>query len=564
VVDSVPPSPPQGHHSSRAVVRQSGLTGIAAGAGLVAGLLLDIGIAFRFGAGASTDAFFVAARIPLGLTAVVMAAANQALVPAFRTSMTTRGDAPTDRLVSMIICAVLLVGAALVALAWAVAWPLMRVTAPGVSAAEVGTAASMVPVIFAIVPLVAVSEVTRAYLNARYAFVAPALMSGVLTGVAAAIVFVGPILGARHTIQLVAFAYLAGALVQVAFMMSMATRRGLRFRPALDTHDSHLRSIGILCIRPVGSACLNPVARLGEQLVVSFLPTGSITILNYGYRQISAIGGTVFFRSVMVALIPRLTDAHNHGVPAEVRRFTNLGVRIMLAASLPLTAFMAVLAQPAVLAVYQRGGFSRTSADILGVVLAVYSASLVGSAVQRALLAPFFARLDTRTPLRNTFYGVAANLVLLPVMVLPFGQQNRYAVVGVAIAYSLSQYVNVGHAWYRVVHTDGPPTRGVGRFALRISLASLLSAGAMLAVVHALNLGPDQSRTALLLLTPVAGIAGLVVLFGALYVLAGREISGWRGLLRRNGSARARVATSPAAQEAESLEPVAPTGAGLS
>ena len=87
---------------------------------------------------------------------------------------------------------------------------------------------------------------------------------------------------------------------------------------------------------PLGAAGLNPVARIGEQLMVSFLPPGSITVLNYGYLVISAVGGTVFFRSVIVALVPRLTDAHNHGGQAEVRRFTGLGDAIMLAISLPL------------------------------------------------------------------------------------------------------------------------------------------------------------------------------------------------------------------------------------
>jgi len=83
------------------VVRQTSLTGVAATAGVLAGLLLDFTIAIRFGAKAPTDAFFVAARIPLGLVAVVMVVANQALVPAFRTSATRRGERPTDHLISI-------------------------------------------------------------------------------------------------------------------------------------------------------------------------------------------------------------------------------------------------------------------------------------------------------------------------------------------------------------------------------------------------------------------------------------------------------------------------------
>src|SRR6202451_2394562 len=94
--------PPE-QHSDRAIFRQSGLTGVAAMAGVIAGLILDISIAFKFGAGPKTDEFCAAARIPIALVAVITAAAKQALVPAFRTSLTQRGKRPTDRLISMVI-----------------------------------------------------------------------------------------------------------------------------------------------------------------------------------------------------------------------------------------------------------------------------------------------------------------------------------------------------------------------------------------------------------------------------------------------------------------------------
>jgi putative peptidoglycan lipid II flippase len=539
--------PPE-QHSDRAIFRQSGLTGVAAMAGVIAGLILDISIAWRFGAGAKTDEFFVAARIPIGLVAVITAAANQALVPAFRTSLTKRGDRSTDRLISMVIAVVLIVGVALVALTWLISGLFVHITAPGLKVSEFSTAASMVPVMFAMVPLVAIAEVMRAYLNARFAFVAPALMTVVLNGLAAAMIIVLPIFEWKGTgaaassvpIFLVAIAFISGAAAQLVFMCTMAIRRGLRLRPALDLGDEQLRFVGKLCVRPLGAAGLNPVARVGEQLLVSYLPTGSISVLNYGFLINSAVGGTVFFRSVIVALVPRLTDAHNLGGKAEVRRVTGLGVRIMLAISLPLAAVMAVLGKPAAVAVFDRGKFTLIEAGLLGTVLMVYAVSLPGQALQRALLAPFYARLDTRTPLRNALYGLIANLILLPLLVLPFGLHNINAIIGVALAYSLAQYVNAGHAWYRLTHTDGNPLRGVLSFATRLLIASGLSAAAMIAASLLLNLGGEArdanriaDRVQLLIRTPIAGIVGLVVLLAAVYLLAGGEIRNWRSLLRR-------------------------------
>jgi peptidoglycan biosynthesis protein MviN/MurJ (putative lipid II flippase) len=65
-------------------------------------------------------------------------------------------------------------------------------------------------------------------------------------------------------------------------------------------------------------------------------------------------------------------------------------------------------------------------------------------------MAPFFALLDTRTPLRNTIYGVVANLLLLPAAVGGLALVGGRPVIGVAIAFSLAVYVNVAHGAYRV------------------------------------------------------------------------------------------------------------------
>ncbi len=526
-------------HRSGSLLRQSSLISLAAGGGVLAGLLLDIVIAASFGAGPATDAFFVAVRVPLGLGAVVTAAANQALVPAFSTSLFTRTEAATWRLVSILVTAILVGGAVIVALTALLALPLMRLTAPGLPQTEVQVAASLAPVAFAMVPLITLAEVLRAMLNARYSFVPPAAMNIVMNALAAGIV-----LGlAHHNIHVVAWAFVAGAAAQAVFIFAFALRRGFRYRPSLRVTDHDVVATGRLCLRPIVAAGTNPVARIWEQLIASFLPLGSITILSYGYRLISAIGGTVFFRSVMVTLLPRLTEASARQDSDEVVRITGQGLRLMLTLSIPLTALMAVLSRPAVRVVFQRGQFSRHDATLLGAVLAVYAASLIGSAMQRALLAPFFARLDTRTPLRNTLYGVAANLVLLPLIVFPLGPRSANAVVGVAVAYALAQYVNVAHAWYRARSSLGAPWRGATGHALRLAIASGSGAAVMLVLTPRFRLDQPQHPWSLLLGTAAVAAAGLLTITWVLAALnASSLLEKWK-MARRQRS----IGTTPQA-----------------
>jgi putative peptidoglycan lipid II flippase len=511
------------------------MTSIVAAVAMVSSLLLDIAIAARFGAGAMTDAFFVAARIPVGITVLALAVSTQALVPTFSTWQVAKDRIEANRLMSLVLAAALALGFALWAVGTIVAGPLVRLTAPGLSSAQVVLAASMVRVMFLIVPLVATAEVLRSFLNARYSFVAPAAMNVAMSGTSAVIVVT---LGGDD-IRVVAWAYVAGAAVQLVFMTAVALHRGFGFVFSARMGDPDLVATARLGGRPLLSAGLNLGNRLGEQLLVSFLPAGSITVLNYGYRLISAVGGGVFFRSVIVALLPRLTTAVARGEDERVAATTRTGLRLMLAISLPLTAVMVALGQPAVLVAFGRGSFSDADASLLGLLLVIYSASLVGSAVQRVLLAPFFARLDTKVHLANTFLGVVVNLVLASILVAALGgfdgsvdgAGNGRAVLGVAIAFSVTQYVLVAHAWTRLRTRTGLSLAGVGPFFVRILVASVVAGAIMSAAANALGLGPGLDRSQLVVRTATVGTGGLIVLAATLWVLAGSEVRrSWRSL----------------------------------
>ena len=534
--DGVIESPPRGPR--RSLLGQASATSVIALLAVLSGCLLDIVIAATYGAGPTTDSFFVAARIPLGVWALAVAAANQALVPAFSTSLSKRGEAATWRLASTLISVVVVAGAALVVVVWAAARPLVAITAPGLPAAGADLAAQLIPITFALIPLVVTAEVLRALLNARFSFVVPAAINIALTGTAAAVIFT-----VRHNPHVIAWGYLAGGCLQVALITAFAYRNGFRFRPSLRVRDEHFESVARLTVRPTISGGLNPIARLAEQVLMSFLPAGSITIVAYGYRLISAVGGTVFFRSVMVTLLPRLAAASSD--PKELNRLTRDGLRIMLALSVPLTVFVAVLARPGAVVAFQRGRFTRDEALLLGAVISVYAASLIGSGLQRALQAPFFALLDTRTPLRTTIYGVIANLVALPVAVGAFKLLGGQAVLGVPIAFTFGVYVMAVQAAYKVRAVAGAPWRGLGAFTLKLVGASALAGVAMLLVEAWLHTGISHERFVELGYTLATGVAGSAVFALAALILFRGEIAaarkrgplGLRSLLRPRAKA---------------------------
>ena len=63
----------------RSLVRGSAIAIAASALSIVASLLLDVVVAAKFGANSATDTFWVAARLPIAITAIVMVGGNQAL-----------------------------------------------------------------------------------------------------------------------------------------------------------------------------------------------------------------------------------------------------------------------------------------------------------------------------------------------------------------------------------------------------------------------------------------------------------------------------------------------------
>jgi putative peptidoglycan lipid II flippase len=490
----------------RGLARSSSGIAALAGVSVFSGFLVDATMAAIFGADAGTDAFFIAATIPFALASLLLASANQALVPLIHRWFQELPRADAVHRVGGLLGTMIAGGVGVAALG-AVLSPLIPMAlAPGASADTKRAATTMTALLFVTVVTRIGAEILRALLNARFSFAGPAAMPLVENGAVLAIIL---LLHGRLGVPAVAVGYLAGGVLQFAFVGAVAARRGVLVRPNVRIRDPEIRSALRLLALPLSGTGLTMLARAAERFLASFLPAGQITILNYAWVVVNSIGGAIFFRSVVVALLPRLSAARDERV--ATRRIVADGVRLMSLVSLPLLVFVVVLAQPVVALAFQRGAFGAQQAALLASVMAIYALQFPFDAVNRVYVSYWYARFNTVVPFKNVALGVGLDILFAVILFVPFGIQ------GIALGYVLSSVGYLVHGAITVHRRIELPVRALAGAAGRIAVASVVAGTAATLTLGSLAESSDVVTRLLRVAAP--GVAGLIALVVVLAVL---------------------------------------------
>jgi putative peptidoglycan lipid II flippase len=490
------------------LLRESATGSFGSVFGLAAGLALDLTLAFLLGAGAATDALFVALRIPLGVAVFFPPTAVQVLVPAISRWLEELDRREVNLRTSSVLLATFVVSCGLALAGVLVAPLLVRVLAPGLTQDTRELASLLTRVAFIMIPPAATAEVLRAYRHAHRSHgLASALHASVgLTVVAILLASPGEV-----EVSVVVWAYVAGTAVQLTLGWWAARAQGYRFVPG-PILNRDVKDLAGRSLRPVAASAVQLGTRLAEQMVASFMPAGSITILAYANRLVAAVGGTLFFRPITTAfLVPMSRREASKDVEA-VRALLRKGLLLMSLVSTSLASVVVLGGAPFVAGLFGAGEFTGEQAVVLGTTVSVYAASLPTAGLQRILLGFTFARLDTTTYLRNTIYGAVVNLALLGSMAI--GWRPSLELLVVPIAYSLAQVVNLAHAAAIVRGQLGPTFPGLRAALLR--LGAIVVAGTAIMIPLRLWLAPDLLGTPTTLILAGLATAGAGALtFGA-------------------------------------------------
>ncbi|MDD2685066.1 MAG: murein biosynthesis integral membrane protein MurJ [Gallionella sp.] len=381
----------------------------------------DILIARIFGAGAATDAFFVAFKLPNLLRRLFAEGAfSQAFVPIFGEYKSRRGHEETKLLLDHVTTMLALI-LFVVTLIGIIAAPiLVYISAPGFikDAEKFDLTVQLLRITSPYIFFISLVAVAAAILNTYNKFWVPAFAPVLLN-----LCFIGGALWFapyfNPPILVLAWAVFVAGIVQLAFQLPFLKKIGMLPNLRLNLKDEGMWRV----IKQMGPAIFGvSIAQLSliiNTIFASFLVAGSVSWLYYADRLMEFPTGMLGV-ALGTILLPSLSRLHASNDTSEYSKLLDWGLRLTFLLALPAALALGMIAVPLLATFFQHGEFSAHDVLMSRSALVGYSVGLIGLILVKILAPGFYARQNIRTPVKIGIVTLIATQAMNALFIGPF------------------------------------------------------------------------------------------------------------------------------------------------
>jgi len=486
------------------------------------GLVREQIFALTLGAGAYSDAFLAAYRIPNLLRDLFAEGAlSTAFVPTYVRTLRQQGRPAAYALANRVLTTLTLYLGAVALLAMVFPGPVVRLVATGFSSDQATLTAQLVRIMMPFLPAISLAVVAMGALNAEERYTAPALASSMFNVVAIIGGAVVWLLGTspRWAVMTWSGLTLLGGVAQLAVQVPPLWGAGFRprFRPDLRLRDPGTRRIATLMAPATLGVAAVQINVVVSTSFASMGAPGSISWLGYAFRLMQLPIG-VFGVAIATTTLTHLSRDAAEGDAEALRATLRRGLQLVLFLTVPSTVGLALLARPIIRLIFEHGRFTPHATTETARALSGYAVGLVAYSAIKVVAPAFYALGRTRVPLLASLSAVAANLAW------NFLTFRRLGHVGLALGTSVAATVNLavllGAFQIQIRHLVN---RAFLSVVARILAASALMAAAVWPLERRLtpSLPAGLIGNGLAALVPV--VVGAVVYFAAAQILKLRE-----------------------------------------
>ena len=499
------------------LARSLGSVGGLTLASRILGLARDMLFAQFVGANFASDAFTIAWRMPNMFRALFAEGAfSAAFIPMFNKKVADKEGPGLSAGVDFAQAALSVLLPALIVMTLlleAFAWPATYIISGGfngVSADKFAFAVLLSRITFPYLMLISLASLAGGILNSLHKFWVAAA-APVLLNVAQIVALVffhthEPLMTAQNQ----AIAVTIGGALQLAWLVQACWANGIQFRIRMPRLSPDVkRLMRLIAPAAAGAGAVQFNLLVSSALATGLLPHGSVTYIYYADRLNQLPLGLIGI-GLGTVLLPTISHQLGRGADAEAMTTQNRGLELALFFTLPATVALVICGVPIIRGLFQHGQFDASDAVNTGQALAAFSIGLPSYILVKVLTPGYYARHDTKTPMRFAMISIAVNLGLNLALIMPLKH------VGPPLATALASTVNVWmlyHTLKKRGHFEADAR--LRRRVPRLALASLIMGVALFLVAPLID--PYLTGS---LLRRAGGLLALVSAGAVVYALA--------------------------------------------
>jgi len=422
----------------------------------ILGLVRDMVLLNVFGAGGLMDSFLVAFKIPNFFRRLFAEGAfSQAFIPVLTEYKTQRAHAEVQVLISRVSGALLVILSVLTVFAMVAAPLVIGLFAPGFigNPEQFALSVELLRLTFPYLLLMSMTAFASSILNSYGSFAtaafAPVLLN--VTMIAAAWWF-APYFD--PSIVVLGWAVIIAGVLQLAIQIPELWKKKLLMPPKVDFKHEGVRRILTLMLPALFGVSVVQINLLLNTVWASFMQVGSVTWL-YTAERLTELPLGLIGIAIATVILPALSAKQAEANQEKFRALIDWAAKVIVLVGVPASIAMYMLAEPIMQALFQRGEFGADDVRMSAFALQAMSASILTFMLIKIFAPAFYARQDTKTPVKIGLIAVGVNIVSNVLLIGLFKWMGWAAEhVALALSSTLAAFVNAGMLYWQL-HRQG-------------------------------------------------------------------------------------------------------------
>lgn len=372
---------------------------------------------------------------------------------------------------------------------------------------------------------VSLTSLAAGVLNSYQKFALPAFSSVILN--CTLIVFaawVSPYFD--QPVMALAIGVFVGGVLQLVIQLPPMIKLGVLRRPHWNRSHEAVRRIGRLMGPAIIGSSMGQLSIMLSTGIASLLANASMAWLYAADRLVEFPLG-VFSIALATVILPSLSAHHARSSPDDFSATLSWAIRLVCLIVVPASVALFVLAGPITVVIYHRGAFTAHDVEMTRIALMAFSFALMGWSLIKVLAPGYYARQDTKGPVKVAMRALGVTMALNVVVLGALFAMNQRHYPGMHALLALTNGIGAlfNAAWLyaglrrsNVLYKDSSNRR----MMMRIVIASLAMAAVLWWFGGNVADWLTASTTRRVAWLSILVLGGGTVYFGCLWLLGAR------------------------------------------